>query len=27
MTAYVTLSGTGRLVKRQWARPGLKLAH
>jgi gluconolactonase len=26
-TAYVTLSGTGRLVKRQWARPGLKLAH
>lgn len=27
MTAYVTLSGTGRLVKRQWARPGLKLAY
>jgi gluconolactonase len=25
MTAYVTLSGTGRLAKRQWARPGLKL--
>ena len=25
MTAYATLSGTGRLVKRQWARPGLKL--
>jgi gluconolactonase len=27
MTAYATLSGTGRLVKRQWARPGLKLTH
>jgi gluconolactonase len=27
MTAYVTLSGTGRLVKRTWGRPGLKLAH
>ncbi len=25
-TAYVTLSGTGRLVKRQWPRPGLRLA-
>jgi gluconolactonase len=25
MTAYVTLSGTGRLVRRQWTRPGLKL--
>ena len=27
MTAYVTLSGTGRLVKRQWGRPGLRLNH
>lgn len=27
MTAYVTLSGTGRLVKRQWARAGLRLQH
>ncbi len=27
MTAYVTLGGTGRLVSRQWARPGLPLAH
>ncbi len=24
-TAYVTLGGTGRLVKRRWARPGLRL--
>lgn len=27
MTAYITLSGTGRLVKTQWARPGLRLEH
>lgn len=27
MTAYVTLSGTGRLAKRRWARPGLRLTH
>ena len=27
MTAWVTLSGTGRLAKRHWARPGLRLAH
>jgi gluconolactonase len=27
MTAYVTLSGTGRLTKRCWARPGLRLQH
>lgn len=27
MTAYVTLSGSGRLVKRQWARAGLGLNH
>ncbi len=27
MTAYVTLSGTGRLATRTWARPGLKLAY
>ncbi len=27
MTAWVTLSGTGRLVKRQWSRPGLRLNH
>ena len=26
-TAYVTLSGTGRLAKAEWPRPGLKLAH
>lgn len=26
-TAYVTLSGTGRLAKREWARPGLVLAY
>jgi gluconolactonase len=26
-TAYVTLSGTGRLVKKRWTRPGLRLAH
>lgn len=25
-TAYITLSGTGRLAKMDWARPGLKLA-
>ena len=25
--AYITCSGTGRLVKTRWARPGLKLAH
>lgn len=25
--AYITLSGTGRLVKTRWARPGLTLAH
>lgn len=25
MDAYITLSGTGRLVKTRWARPGLKL--
>jgi gluconolactonase len=25
--AYITLSGTGRLVKCRWPRPGLKLAH
>lgn len=25
MTAYVTLSGTGRLARRQWARPGVVL--
>lgn len=25
MTAYVTLSGTGRLARRRWARPGLRL--
>jgi len=25
-TAYVTLSGTGRLVRRAWARPGLRLS-
>jgi gluconolactonase len=27
MTAYITLSGTGRLVKTRWARPGLRLEH
>ena len=26
-TAYVTLSGTGRLVSIPWPRPGLRLAH
>lgn len=26
-TAYITLSGTGRLAKMQWPRPGLKLAY
>ena len=25
--AYITLSGTGRLVKTRWPRPGLRLAH
>ena len=27
MDAYITLSGTGRLVKTRWARPGLKLQY
>ncbi len=27
MDAWITLSGTGRLVKTRWARPGLKLRH
>jgi len=27
MTAYVTLSGSGRLAAIDWARPGLKLQH
>lgn len=27
MDAYITLSGTGRLVRTRWARPGLKLQH
>ena len=27
MDAYVTMSGTGRLAKTRWARPGLALAH
>jgi gluconolactonase len=27
MDAYLTLSGSGRLVKTRWARPGLKLEH
>ena len=27
MDAYVTLSGSGRLAKRRWARPGLKLQY
>ena len=26
-TAYVTLSGTGRLVSMEWPRRGLRLAH
>jgi gluconolactonase len=26
-TAYITLSGTGRLVATEWPRPGLRLAH
>ena len=26
-TAYITLSGTGRLVSMDWSRPGLALAH
>ena len=26
-TAYVTLSGTGRVVTLDWPRPGLRLAH
>lgn len=26
-TAYICLSGTGRLVKTEWARPGLRLEH
>ena len=26
-TAYITCSGTGRLVKTQWARPGLRLQY
>jgi gluconolactonase len=26
-TAYITLSGTGRLARAEWARPGLELAH
>ena len=26
-TAYITLSGTGRLVSMTWPRPGLALAH
>ena len=25
--AYITLSGTGRLVKTRWARPGLQLQY
>jgi gluconolactonase len=25
--AYITLSGTGKLVKTRWARPGLKLRY
>jgi gluconolactonase len=25
--AYITLSGTGKLVKTRWARPGLKLEY
>ena len=27
MDAYITLSGSGRLVKRRWSRPGLKLQY
>jgi gluconolactonase len=27
MDAYITLSGSGRLVKTRWSRPGLKLQH
>jgi gluconolactonase len=27
MDAYITLSGTGRLAKMRWPRPGLRLAH
>ena len=27
MDAYITCSGTGRLVKKRWARPGLRLAY
>ena len=26
-TAYICLSGTGRLVKMEWPRPGLRLEH
>jgi gluconolactonase len=26
-TAYITLSGTGKLVSMHWPRPGLRLAH
>ncbi|CAN5443407.1 hypothetical protein BH09PSE4_BH09PSE4_20410 [soil metagenome] len=26
-TAYITLSGTGKLVSVEWPRPGLKLAY
>jgi gluconolactonase len=26
-TAYLTLSGTGKLVAMQWPHPGLRLAH
>ena len=27
MDAYITCSGSGRLVKTRWKRPGLTLAH
>jgi gluconolactonase len=27
MDAYICLSGTGRLAKTRWARPGLKLKY
>ena len=27
MDAYITLSGTGRLARARWPRPGLKLAY
>ena len=27
MDAWITCSGTGRLIKTRWARPGLKLEH